>query len=179
MLSNRKRLNALKHGTEIYERRREELKMEYRRMKPEHSVAPPGVRTLKKEENAMVVTSLIQKQKSVIASEFLFIWFSFVIRCAGQRSQWAMIRVCLQNLRVLENSLEKSQFKCKEAENIMIDYLKLKSHLQVSPAFLVKRKTLSAPSPVTVCVIYFWNSHCKAGLWKWLFWSLLSALILF
>lgn len=71
MLSNRKRLNALKHGTEIYERRREELKMEYRRMKPEHSVAPPGVHTLKKEENAMVVTSLIQKQKSVIASEFL------------------------------------------------------------------------------------------------------------
>ncbi|XP_063333264.1 outer dynein arm-docking complex subunit 3-like [Pelmatolapia mariae] len=87
VLSNRKRLNALKHGTEIYERRREELKMEYRRMKPEHSAAPPGVCTLKKEENAM-------------------------------------------NLRVLENSLEKSQFKCKEAENIMIDYLKLKSHLQ-------------------------------------------------
>lgn len=34
------------------------------------------------------------------------------------------------NLRALENSLEKSQFKCKEAENIMINYQKVKSHLQ-------------------------------------------------
>ncbi|KAF3687257.1 Coiled-coil domain-containing protein 151 [Channa argus] len=34
------------------------------------------------------------------------------------------------NLRALENSLEKTQFKCKEAENIMTNYLKLKSHLQ-------------------------------------------------
>ncbi|XP_076585375.1 coiled-coil domain-containing protein 151 [Chaetodon auriga] len=34
------------------------------------------------------------------------------------------------NLRALENSLEKTQFKCKEAENIMINYQKLKSHLQ-------------------------------------------------
>ncbi|XP_042340178.1 coiled-coil domain-containing protein 151 [Plectropomus leopardus] len=33
-------------------------------------------------------------------------------------------------LRALENSLEKTQFKCKEAENIMNNYLKLKSHLQ-------------------------------------------------
>lgn len=41
--------------------------------------------------------------------------------------------VCLQNLRALENSLEKTQFKCKEAENIMTNYLKLKSHLQVCP----------------------------------------------
>lgn len=41
--------------------------------------------------------------------------------------------VCLQNLRALENSLEKTQFKCKEAENILTNYLKLKSHLQVWP----------------------------------------------
>ncbi|XP_068585058.1 coiled-coil domain-containing protein 151 isoform X2 [Cebidichthys violaceus] len=34
------------------------------------------------------------------------------------------------NLRALENSLEKTQFKCKEAENIMVNYQKLKSHLQ-------------------------------------------------
>ncbi|KAI3352822.1 hypothetical protein L3Q82_019396 [Scortum barcoo] len=33
-------------------------------------------------------------------------------------------------LRALENSLEKTQFKCKEAENIMVNYQKLKSHLQ-------------------------------------------------
>uniref|UniRef100_A0A3P8TI32 Outer dynein arm docking complex subunit 3 n=1 Tax=Amphiprion percula TaxID=161767 RepID=A0A3P8TI32_AMPPE len=35
-----------------------------------------------------------------------------------------------ENLRVLENSLEKTRFKCKEAKNIMSNYLKLKSHLQ-------------------------------------------------
>nr|XP_046260429.1 coiled-coil domain-containing protein 151 [Scatophagus argus]XP_046260439.1 coiled-coil domain-containing protein 151 [Scatophagus argus] len=34
------------------------------------------------------------------------------------------------NLRALENRLEKTQLKCKEAENIMINYQKLKSHLQ-------------------------------------------------
>uniref|UniRef100_A0A3P8W778 Outer dynein arm docking complex subunit 3 n=1 Tax=Cynoglossus semilaevis TaxID=244447 RepID=A0A3P8W778_CYNSE len=33
-------------------------------------------------------------------------------------------------LRALENSLEKAQFKCKEADNIFSNYLKLKSHLQ-------------------------------------------------
>ncbi|XP_062296057.1 coiled-coil domain-containing protein 151 [Scomber scombrus] len=33
-------------------------------------------------------------------------------------------------LRALENNLEKTQFKCKEAENIMTNYLKLKSHMQ-------------------------------------------------
>lgn len=43
--------------------------------------------------------------------------------------------VCLQNVRALENSLEKTQFKCKEAENIMINYLKLKGHLQVCPTW--------------------------------------------
>uniref|UniRef100_A0A665VQZ3 ODAD1 central coiled coil region domain-containing protein n=1 Tax=Echeneis naucrates TaxID=173247 RepID=A0A665VQZ3_ECHNA len=36
----------------------------------------------------------------------------------------------INNLRALENSLEKTQFKCKEAENIMTNYLKLKSHMQ-------------------------------------------------
>nr|XP_023647623.1 coiled-coil domain-containing protein 151 isoform X1 [Paramormyrops kingsleyae] len=36
----------------------------------------------------------------------------------------------LQNLRVLENRLEKAQLKCQEAEHIMRGYLKLKAHLQ-------------------------------------------------
>lgn len=43
--------------------------------------------------------------------------------------------VCLQKLRALENSLEKTQFKCKEAENIMTNYQKLKSHLEVCPTY--------------------------------------------
>uniref|UniRef100_A0A8C5DLU2 ODAD1 central coiled coil region domain-containing protein n=1 Tax=Gouania willdenowi TaxID=441366 RepID=A0A8C5DLU2_GOUWI len=34
------------------------------------------------------------------------------------------------NLRALENRLEKTQLKCKEAENILSNYLKVKSHLQ-------------------------------------------------
>ncbi|XP_068445259.1 coiled-coil domain-containing protein 151 [Clinocottus analis] len=34
------------------------------------------------------------------------------------------------NLRALENSLEKTQFKCREAENITVNYQKLKIHLQ-------------------------------------------------
>ncbi|XP_076871444.1 coiled-coil domain-containing protein 151 isoform X6 [Brachyhypopomus gauderio] len=36
----------------------------------------------------------------------------------------------MQNLRVLENRLEKAQLKCQEAEHIMLSYLKLKQHLQ-------------------------------------------------
>ncbi|XP_040003409.1 coiled-coil domain-containing protein 151 isoform X2 [Xiphias gladius] len=89
VLSKMKRLNALKHTTQTYQRRLEELKMEYQRMKPEGSSGAQSAdaRTRKKEEDAM-------------------------------------------NLRALENSLEKTQFKCKEAENIMTNYLKLKSHLQ-------------------------------------------------
>ena len=42
------------------------------------------------------------------------------------------VRFVFQNLRVLENRLEKAQLKCQEAEHIMRGYLKLKAHLQVS-----------------------------------------------
>uniref|UniRef100_A0AAQ6IBY5 ODAD1 central coiled coil region domain-containing protein n=1 Tax=Anabas testudineus TaxID=64144 RepID=A0AAQ6IBY5_ANATE len=89
VLSKTKRLNALKHTTQTYQQRLEELKTEYQRMKPEGSSETQSAdgRARKKEEDAM-------------------------------------------NLRALENSLEKTQFKCKEAENIMTNYLKLKSHLQ-------------------------------------------------
>ncbi|XP_029366210.1 coiled-coil domain-containing protein 151 [Echeneis naucrates] len=88
-LSKMKRLNALKHTTQTYEQRLEELKVEYQRMKPEgcSRAQSTDACTRKKEEDAM-------------------------------------------NLRALENSLEKTQFKCKEAENIMTNYLKLKSHMQ-------------------------------------------------
>ncbi|XP_071359989.1 coiled-coil domain-containing protein 151 isoform X2 [Trachinotus anak] len=89
VLSKNKRLNALKHTTQTYQQRLEELKMEYQRVKPEgcSGAQSADVRTRKKEEDAM-------------------------------------------NLRALENSLEKTHFKCKEAENIMTNYQKLKSHLQ-------------------------------------------------
>lgn len=42
------------------------------------------------------------------------------------------ITPCPQKHRALENRLEKTQLKRKEAENIMAYYLKLKRHLQVS-----------------------------------------------
>ncbi|XP_010732918.2 coiled-coil domain-containing protein 151 [Larimichthys crocea] len=89
VLSKKKRLNALKHSTQSHERRLDELKIEYRRMKPEASggAQSADARARKKEEVAM-------------------------------------------KLRALENSLEKTQFKCKEAENIMTNYQKLKSQLQ-------------------------------------------------
>ncbi|XP_037621569.1 coiled-coil domain-containing protein 151 isoform X1 [Sebastes umbrosus] len=89
VLSKMKRLNALKHATHTHQRRLEELKMEYQRLKPEGSSGAQSAdaRTRKKEEDAM-------------------------------------------KLRALENSLEKTQFKCKEAVNIMTNYQKLKSHLQ-------------------------------------------------
>ncbi|XP_072239872.1 coiled-coil domain-containing protein 151 [Leuresthes tenuis] len=89
VLAKTKRLNALKHTTQTYHRRLDELKSEYERLKPEgiSGTKSTDARFLKKEEDAM-------------------------------------------KLRALENSLEKTQFKCKEAENIMIYYLKLKGFLQ-------------------------------------------------
>ncbi|KAM7393749.1 hypothetical protein PAMP_020598 [Pampus punctatissimus] len=89
VLSKMKRLNALKHTTQTYQRRLDELRMEYQRNKSEggNGARSADKRAWKREEDAM-------------------------------------------NLRALENNLEKTQFKCKEAENIMTNYLKLKSHLQ-------------------------------------------------
>lgn len=89
VLTNKKRLNAIKHTTQTYYQRLEELRADHQRLKPEGSREAHScdVRTWKKEEDAM-------------------------------------------NLRALENNLEKTKFKCKEAENITTDYLKLKSRLQ-------------------------------------------------
>ncbi|XP_034425041.1 coiled-coil domain-containing protein 151 [Hippoglossus hippoglossus] len=89
MLTKKKRLNALKHTTQTYQQRLEELRVDQQRLKPEGSrgAQSADARTRKKEEDAM-------------------------------------------NLRALENSLEKTKFKCKEADNITTNYLKLKGHLQ-------------------------------------------------
>ncbi|XP_069022060.1 coiled-coil domain-containing protein 151 isoform X1 [Embiotoca jacksoni] len=54
-------------------------------------------------------------------------------RSSGAASADARTRKKEENamrLRALENSLEKTQFKCKEAEKIMANYLGLKSQLQ-------------------------------------------------
>ncbi|KAK1885905.1 Coiled-coil domain containing protein 151 [Dissostichus eleginoides] len=91
VLSKTKRLNALKHTTQTFQCRLDELKKEYQRSKPEGSsgAMSADARARKKEEDAMVDTSQAHAE-----------------------------------------ILEKTQFKCKEAENIMINYQKLKSHLQ-------------------------------------------------
>ncbi|KAM4603281.1 coiled-coil domain-containing protein 151 [Polymixia lowei] len=89
VLIKMKRLNAVKHTTQTYQQRLEELQLQYQRMKPGGCRASQSadIRTQKIEEDA-------------------------------------------RSLRILENSLEKAQLKCQEAEHIMRGYLKLKNHLQ-------------------------------------------------
>lgn len=124
VLSKTKRLNALKHKTQTYQQRLDELKTEYQRMKPKSSSERQSAdaHARKKEEDAMVVTNVIVSVK-ILRFCSLLIQYADIVNDD--------VCVCLQNLRMLENSLEKTQFKCKEAENIMTSYLKLKSHLQV------------------------------------------------
>lgn len=60
VLSKTKRLNALKHTTQTYQQRLDELKMEYERLRPEGSsgAMSSDAWARKKEEDAMVVTFL-------------------------------------------------------------------------------------------------------------------------
>lgn len=134
-----KRVNALKHTTQIHQRRLEELKMEYQRIKPEGSSGAQSAdaRTRKKEEDAMVVTSQAHEKMCKTQNCCFSLFLVFTLNEIHERMGFCKHCVCvyLQNLRALENSLEKTQFKCKEAENIMSNYHKLKSHLQVSPTY--------------------------------------------
>lgn len=88
VLFKRKCINAVKHTNEVYQRRLNQLKMEYQRLKSESSSSKVSsdARTRKKKDDAM-------------------------------------------KLWTLENDLEKTQFKCMEAKNIMVNYLKFKNHL--------------------------------------------------
>uniref|UniRef100_A0A3P8TQ51 Outer dynein arm docking complex subunit 3 n=1 Tax=Amphiprion percula TaxID=161767 RepID=A0A3P8TQ51_AMPPE len=79
-------------------------------------------RLLRELAEANAVSAVITKLKTIYLCLFFLIH-------SPVRNILCMC-VCLQNLRVLENSLEKTRFKCKEAKNIMSNYLKLKSHLQ-------------------------------------------------
>lgn len=138
VLAKMKRLNALKHTTQTHQRRLEDLKMEYQRMKPEGSSGAQSAdaRTRKKEEDAMVVTSEAHVEMWKTWKTLFF--FSLSMKYTRIVHKYMLYKqccvLCLQNRRALENSLEKTQFKCKEAENIMANYLKLKSHLQVIQA---------------------------------------------
>ena len=72
VLSKKKKFNALKHITQTKQRRLEELKLEYQRLKPEGSSGAQyaDARTLKKEEDAMVVTTMI------VVFVFFLVWCS-------------------------------------------------------------------------------------------------------
>uniref|UniRef100_A0A8C6UEE0 Coiled-coil domain containing 151 n=1 Tax=Neogobius melanostomus TaxID=47308 RepID=A0A8C6UEE0_9GOBI len=80
--TKKKRLNAQKHITRTLQQRRNELKLEYERLK---ALSDDSTKT--GEDDAV-------------------------------------------KLRTLENNLEKTLLKCKEAENITRNYLAFKSHLQ-------------------------------------------------
>lgn len=58
-------------------------------------------------------------------------------------------------MRSLENSLEKMHFKCNEAENIIVNYQKLRAHLQVR-----KSRAAGSLSVVVVtlcCALRVWD----------------------
>ncbi|TMS23822.1 Coiled-coil domain-containing protein 151 [Larimichthys crocea] len=73
VLSKKKRLNALKHSTQSHERRLDELKIEYRRMKPEASggAQSADARARKKEEVAMEESLTFQGQLDSLEAEIL------------------------------------------------------------------------------------------------------------
>lgn len=126
VLSKKKSLNALKHITQTKQCRLEELMLEYQRLQPEGSSGAQyaDARTFKKEEDAMVITT-------VAVFFCVCVWFFW---CSIAHVYTFCKQSVFQTLRALENRLEKTQFKCEEAENITINYEKVKSHLQVSPA---------------------------------------------
>lgn len=63
----------------------------------------------------------------------------------------------LQKLRAQENRLEKIQFKGKEAENITVNYQKVKRHLQVSPDMVYSNV---ADYPISEILPSFPSSFC-------------------
>lgn len=60
-------------------------------------------------------------------------------------------------MRSLENSLEKMHFKCNEAENIIVNYQKLRGHLQVSETYATLGKSLL---PLSVLCPMMWMESC-------------------
>lgn len=79
VLFKRKCINAVKHTNEVYQRRLNQLKMEYQRLKSESSSSKVSsdARTRKKKDDAMVITSLTPPPKNLI-----FLGLLFVVCCA-------------------------------------------------------------------------------------------------
>lgn len=78
VLFKRKCINAVKHTNEVYQRRLNQLKMEYQRLKSESSSSKVSsdARTRKKKDDAMVITSLTPPKNQI------FLGLLFVVCCA-------------------------------------------------------------------------------------------------
>lgn len=77
VLFKRKCINAVKHTNEVYQRRLNQLKMEYQRLKSESSSkVSSDARTRKKKDDAMVITSLTPQKNQI------FLGLLFVVCCA-------------------------------------------------------------------------------------------------
>lgn len=78
VLFKRKCINAVEHTKEVYQRRLNQLKMEYQRLKSESSSSKVSsdARTRKKKDDAMVITSLTPQKNQI------FLGLFFVVCCA-------------------------------------------------------------------------------------------------
>ncbi|CAI9591377.1 unnamed protein product [Staurois parvus] len=92
-----KRLNALRHQSEVRKKRLEEMETEYKK-KSESEQSKPG----KEDSSEQAEQSEVTEQEETPQ----------------------------QNLRMLENRLEKAQLKLQESEHINNVYQKLKDHMQ-------------------------------------------------
>ncbi|KAJ8415982.1 hypothetical protein AAFF_G00380040 [Aldrovandia affinis] len=115
-----KKLNALKHNTETRRRCLEELLQQYNSMQPEPRA--PRFAPEPREEDAKSEREAAEEQPQQVPLASLC---QTSVHCVTLRAL-----SLFQNIRMLENRLEKAQLKCQEAEHIVSSYLKLKAHLQ-------------------------------------------------
>lgn len=81
VLFKRKCINAVKHTNEVYQRRLNQLKMEYQRLKSESSSSKVSsdARTRKKKDDAMVITSLTP-QKIKFSWDYFLLFVVLICR---------------------------------------------------------------------------------------------------
>lgn len=81
VLFKRKCINVVKHTNEVYQRRLNQLKMEYQRLKSESSSSKVSsdARTRKKKDDAMVITSLTP-QKIKFSWDYFLLFVVLICR---------------------------------------------------------------------------------------------------
>lgn len=79
VLFKRKCINAVKHTNEVYQRRLNQLMMEYQRLKSESSSSKVSsdACTQKKKDDAMVITSLTPQKSNFLGITFCCLLCSF------------------------------------------------------------------------------------------------------